>query len=651
MRSPLREKLWELCKKSLLLQESNNWQAIIIGDTTGENLDPDHFITINYFDKPKREKLFKALDFIENDLKDKPEYLIRLDDDDLISPTILSEIEKNKTDFDCFVDKCHTYIDPVYLKISFSLGNWIPNTAIHKYEHAIKQCGPSNEKLIVQDHALYWHVYYRNKNIVFTQDEHPLYYRILSPTSITGGSISSKEKINWPEHLKYLKGYGPWISIKKQFVFYNDLKLVSETFFSDKPDKNFVFWIFNYLKFLKNKLLNISNESVLVRETIEKSSLHIDGDFDENKTIECTRCLLSTKDVKNITFNSVGLCNYCEQYDHFMKSLGTINQKKAWLDEKISEIKKRGSGKDHDCILGVSGGVDSTYLAYWCKQQNLKPLVVHFDNGWNSEQATSNIQNICTVLNLQLYTIVVDWEEFKDLQLAYLRAGVIDIEALTDHAIYATILKIAKKNKIKYALSGFNDSTEGIMPRGWAFDKRDWNNIKDIYKKFGSGKKLKTYPHVNFYTKLYYYWFLKIETIKVLNYIDYNKDEAQQIIKEKLNWKELGGKHFESLFTKFYQVYILPKKFHIDKRLAHLSNLICSKQITKEQALKEYALPLYDESKMLQEKEYVIKKFGLTSREFELIMAEEPRKHKSFKTETKLWERYFKLIRLLKFAK
>ena len=641
---------WELCKKSLLQQTSKNWKAIIVGDTEGEYLDPEYFITINFTDRPKNEKLIKALDFVENELQNKPAYIIRLDDDDIISTTILKEIEDSKIQFDCFSDKRHVYLDPVFLKVSHSLGNWIPNTAIHKYEHAIKPSGPKNEKLIIQDHAVFWHHYYADKNLIYSKTGSPLYYRVLSPTSITSGSFSVDKKIDWNLHIKYLIGYGPWINLNKNFAFYKDLEKLSSSYFSGKPEVKTSYWIYNYLKFVKNNLFTKSvNEFKIIPANKINLSKQNDDKIISPSIVECSRCLLSNKNVKNITFNNQGLCNYCQQYNSLMAELGSQTEREKWLQNKIAEIKEKGKNKKYDCILGVSGGVDSTYLAYWCKQNNLRPLVVHFDNGWNSEKATINIVNICKVLNLELQTIVVDWEEFKDLQLAYLRADVTDIEALTDHAIYATILKTANKYNIKFALSGFNESTEGIMPRGWAFDKRDWENIKDIYSKHGSGKKLKTFPHVNFYDKLYYYWFLKIETIKVLNYINYNKDEAKEVIKKELLWEELGGKHFESLFTKFYQIYILPTKFKIDKRLAHLSNLICSGQITKEVARKELALPLYDEADIMAQKEYVVKKFGITMNEFDAIMNQEPRKHKDFKTEKKLWNRYFRLINLFKF--
>lgn len=368
-----------------------------------------------------------------------------------------------------------------------------------------------------------------------------------------------------------------------------------------------------------------------------------------NKIKNCTRCLLNAENVKNITFNASHLCNYCQYYDTVTAKLGNIEQKQLWITKKVDEIKLSGLKKEFDCILGVSGGVDSTFLANWTKENGLRPLVVHFDNGWNSELATENIQNICNKLGYSLSTYVINWEEFKELQLAYLKAGVVDIEALTDHAIMATIYNIAKKYKLKYTISGFNYATEAIMPKGWVFDKGDWANIKDIYKKFGNGKSIKSFPHISFYKKLYNHWFLKLESIQVLNYIPYNKGEAKKLISEKLNWRDYGGKHYESIFTKFYQAYILPTRFGIDKRLAHYSNLICSQQITKEQALIELKQPLYNENDLLNEKEYVLKKLGLSLADFDKLMNESERSHTLFKTETKLWKNYFKLLNILKF--
>ncbi len=363
---------------------------------------------------------------------------------------------------------------------------------------------------------------------------------------------------------------------------------------------------------------------------------------------QCSRCILDTEHVANISFDGQGVCNYCNFYDQSVAKLGNTQERKQWIDRKINEIKQSGGNKRFNCIIGVSGGVDSSYLAYWGKENGLKPLVVHFDNGWNSELATENIRNICDKLGFELQTHVINWEEFKELQLAYIRAGVIDIEALTDHAILSTIYEIAEKYKIRYTLSGFNFATEAVMPKGWVFDKSDWSNIEDIYSKYGSGKKIRTFPHMSFYKKLYYHWFLKLESIQVLNYIPYNKQDAKKLIAEKLAWRDYGGKHYESIFTKFYQAYILPVKFKVDKRRAHLSNLVCSGQITKEEALREMEKPLYSESELKNEKEYVLKKLGLKEEEFDQLMKQPARSHLDFKTEKTLWNRYFRLIKTLK---
>lgn len=362
---------------------------------------------------------------------------------------------------------------------------------------------------------------------------------------------------------------------------------------------------------------------------------------------QCSRCLLDTKDDHHIVFDEKGVCHYCRYYERVVKNLGSVAERTSWLKAKIAEIRSAGKNQEYDSILGVSGGVDSSYLAYWAKENGLRPLVVHFDNGWNSELAVENIRKICDVLGFSLQTYVINWEEFKQLQLAYLRAGVIDIEVLTDHAIMATVYQIARKRGIRYTINGFNYATEAIMPKGWVFDKSDFTNIRDINRRFGAAR-IRSFPHVTFIRRLWYAVFLKIESIQVLNYIEYNKEAAKQLLKDKLGWRDYGGKHYESVFTKFYQAYILPAKFGVDKRRAHLSTLICSGQITREQALKALEEPLYEPATLKDEKEYVLKKLGLPEVEFDRIMAEPPRLHTEFKTQQKLWKTYFRVIRMLR---
>ena len=346
---------------------------------------------------------------------------------------------------------------------------------------------------------------------------------------------------------------------------------------------------------------------------------------------ECTNCIMDSGDDPEITFNKNGICNHCTEFKKEWEKypIGTA-KRLAELENKIEEIKRNGKGKKYDCLIGLSGGVDSTYVALLVKKYGLRPLVVHLDNGWNSEIAVQNIHNIISKLGFDLYTIVINWEEFKDLQLSFLKASVVDLELTSDHAIFSTMFNLAHKYKVDYIISGFNLATEGILPAAWRWDKMDWLNIKDIHKKFGK-KKLKTFPHLDFYKKFYYEFFKKIKTIQILNYIDYDKDKVKIEIAEKLNWKDYGGKHFESIITRFYQGYILPEKFGIDKRKAHLASMIAMGTISKEQALNELKKPIYEESQYKSDREFVLKKFGLSDAEFDKIMKLPIKLHTDYK--------------------
>ena len=360
---------------------------------------------------------------------------------------------------------------------------------------------------------------------------------------------------------------------------------------------------------------------------------------------QCSITVMDTIADPDITFDDQGICKYYYDYkkvearDVFQGKEG--EQKLAVL---IDQIKKEGQGKPYDCLIGLSGGVDSTYVAWLVKNLGLRPLAVHLDNGWNSELAVKNVENIITKLGFDLYTLVVNWEEFKDIQLAYLKASVVDIEVVSDHAIFATMYKLAREKKIGYVLSGTNVVTEHIMPQAWLYKKMDFANLKAIHDQFGK-KKLKTYPTFDFKKYVYYSAVLKLNPISILNYVPYNKQEVKEIIKKELDWRDYGGKHYESIFTKFYQAYILPRKFHIDKRKAHLSTLICSEQMSKEDALKELEKPLYDPAELSSDKEYVLKKLGLNEEEFEMIMHLPVRRHDEFKTDTHLKEGYMNLLK------
>ena len=360
---------------------------------------------------------------------------------------------------------------------------------------------------------------------------------------------------------------------------------------------------------------------------------------------QCALTVMDNIADPDIRFDENGICNYYHEYKQAEKEgvfEGAAGEKK--LEALVTRIKEAGRGSQYDCLIGLSGGVDSTYVAYLVKKLGLRPLAVHLDNGWNSELAVMNVENIIKKLGFDLYTLVINWEEFKDLQLSYLKASVVDIEVASDHAIFATMYKLAKEKKIGYIISGTNIVTEYIMPPSWLYKKMDYANLQDIHQQYGK-RKLKTYPTFDFKKYVYYSAVLKLTPISILNYVPYNKAEIKEIIKKELDWRDYGGKHYESIFTKFYQAYILPEKFHIDKRKAHLSTLICSGQITKEEAVAELEMPLYDPKELEADKEYVLKKLGLSQEEFDAIMALPVRQHEAFKTDTEAKRRYMNFLR------
>ncbi|NOT76624.1 MAG: N-acetyl sugar amidotransferase [Cyclobacteriaceae bacterium] len=357
----------------------------------------------------------------------------------------------------------------------------------------------------------------------------------------------------------------------------------------------------------------------------------------------CTITVMDNIADPDITFDEKGICNYYYDYKEAEKRVLTGAAGEQKLAELSAAIRKQGQGKKYDCLIGLSGGVDSTYVAYLVKQLGLRPLAVHLDNGWNSELAVKNIENIINKLNIDLYTLVVNWQEFRDIQLSYIKASVVDIEVVSDHAIFATMYKLAKEQDIGYIISGTNIVTEHIMPSNWLYKKMDFANLEDIHDKYGK-VKLKTYPIFDFKRYVYYSAVLKLTPISILDYVPYIKKDVKEFIKRELDWRDYGGKHYESIFTKFYQAYILPEKFKIDKRKAHLSTLICSGQISREEALNELELPLYSEQDLRQDKEYVLKKLGLSVTEFDSIMRASPRRHEEFKSDTKLKRNYMTLL-------
>ncbi len=353
----------------------------------------------------------------------------------------------------------------------------------------------------------------------------------------------------------------------------------------------------------------------------------------------CSRCLLDTHDEPGLTFNQAGLCAYCERYDRHVGDVvrtGSVGTRE--LTVLVDTIRRAGEGKPYDCILGLSGGVDSTYLAWQARQLGLRPLLVHFDNGWNSELAVGNIEQVVNKLQVELFTHVIDWDEFRSLQLAFLRASVVDIELITDHAILASLYQLAVDKGIKYILSGSNYVTESILPTTWIHDKRDHVHIRAINDLFGT-MPLRKFPLLDSRLKWKASWH-GIESVSLLNYMPYVKQDVKELIQRELAWRDYGGKHYESVFTRFYQGYILPVKFGIDKRRAHLSNLICSGQITREEAVRELAMPAYPEEMKNRDRIFVLKKLGLSEGDFEAIMQLPVKRHQDYPVDQDIYSRY-----------
>ena len=338
----------------------------------------------------------------------------------------------------------------------------------------------------------------------------------------------------------------------------------------------------------------------------------------------CVRCVMDTTDPE-ISFDQNGLCNHCTTY--FTTAKREIFAGKGGEERLLllaEEMKAEAVGRDYDCIIGVSGGVDSTYVAYQVKRLGLRALAVHVDNGWDSALAVTNIQRTLDRLGIDLYTQVLDWDEFRDLQLAFLKASTPDSEIPTDHAIQAVLLRMAAKYRTRYIVAGSNFTTEGIMPRAWSQGIRDWKYIKAVQRQYGR-EPLRTFPHFTLADFVAFTVLRRLRFVYLLNYIPYVKADAMRTIERELGWTRYGGKHHESIYTRFFQAFILLRKFGFDKRRGHLSTLICSGQVTRDQALEELMSEACSPELLEEDKIYVTKKLGLSAPEFEAIMQAPPK--------------------------
>jgi N-acetyl sugar amidotransferase len=357
----------------------------------------------------------------------------------------------------------------------------------------------------------------------------------------------------------------------------------------------------------------------------------------------CSQCIMDTTD-PDIQFDSNGVCNHCHGFKLKLSSpLYTAAKEPGALSRLTSSIREAGKNKPYDCIVGVSGGVDSTYVAYLAKTNGLRPLAVHLDNGWNSELAVSNIQKVLDKLDIHLYTHVLDWAEFRDIQLSFLKASVPDCEIPTDHAILALLYSVAAKQGIKYILSGSNVATESCAVPAWSQGHSDWRYIRSVHQKCGT-KKLRSYPYYNI-TKFAYYTLLKkLRWVPLLNYVDYQKQEAVDLLTKELGWRPYGGKHYESVYTRFYQGYVLPRKFRFDKRRGHLSSLVLAGQISRSEALEAMKVSDYSEDLQKEDYNFVLKKLELSAKEFEEILSAPPRSFYDFSSYKKTFYKYRFLI-------
>lgn len=358
----------------------------------------------------------------------------------------------------------------------------------------------------------------------------------------------------------------------------------------------------------------------------------------------CNRCVMDTTD-EEIVFDESGFCNHCNTYFELaLKTLKHSLEGQKELEQLVQRIKKTGQNKPYDCLIGLSGGVDSTYVALRVKQLGLRPLAVHFDSGWNSELAVKNIENIVKKLDIDLYTHVCDWDEMRDLQLSYIKAGVINADVPMDHAFLVVLNRVARKHGLTYFITGHNFETEAILPQSWVFSAGDGRNVKAIHKKYGT-RKLSDYPVNSLFEEIYNDYIYKLQRIRILDYEPYNKADVMKLIEKELGWKYYGGKHYESVFTRFYQGYYLVERFGKDKRRAHLSTLICSNQLDRESALRELEKSAYSDPELLeQDKEYIPKKLGISFKEFKDIMSEPTQSHENFANNLK-YRRILKIVK------
>jgi len=355
----------------------------------------------------------------------------------------------------------------------------------------------------------------------------------------------------------------------------------------------------------------------------------------------CSRCILDST-VPELALDANGVCQYCRIHLELEKQYPlSRDSENPRLAQFLAKIKKKGRGKKYDCLLGTSGGTDSTYTMYLAVKHGLRPLAVHFDNGWNSDKAVRNIMKACSKLNIDLHTHVVDWEEFKDLQRSFLLASTPDADIPTDVGIHSLLIRTAAKEGIRYVLNGHSFRTEGVCPLGWTY--MDGRYLKSVHSEFGT-RPLRTFPNYTLFDFVYFNLFRKIQVVPFLNFFDYEKEKARTILEKELGWKYYGGHHHENIFTRFFHTFVLPNKFGIDLRKVELSAMTRSGHLDRETALKTVgAHPYSFDSDIV---DYAVKKLGWTRSEFEVLMKSQVKSFRDYPTYNDMISRFRWLIQI-----